>query len=76
MKQNCILMELPTLIIFSYLSGGTLVTKIAVLNKKWRKKLPLSALLDQLKILTLKTSCADNYLMPNVNSFKYASTFV
>lgn len=76
MKHDYIPMELPTLIIFSYLSGGTLANKIAVLNKKWRKKLPQSALLDQLKIVTLKAASAENYLMPNVNSFKYASTFV
>ncbi len=42
------------LVVFSYLTGADLYHKIALLDKSYRKTLPISGLLDQEKLLKLK----------------------
>jgi hypothetical protein len=68
--------ELPTLIVFSFLPGNILLHKIALLNKRTRAKLPNSAIIDQIKVVTVKEFQNDFEIIPAVDSFLYTISLV
>jgi len=57
---------------FSYLTGCDLFHKISVTCKAMRKSLPNSGLLDQIKVITIKSKYDDYPGYLPVDSFKYA----
>lgn len=65
------------LLTFSYLSGSDLYHKVAVLDKKTRELLPHAGLLDQKKVLEMKSKPkkdAVKYALSMVDSFRLKDT--
>ena len=59
------------LLIFSYLNGCELFHKIAVTSKATRNQLPVSGLLDQVRVITFKVQNNDSPTLLPVDSFRY-----
>ena len=79
-KKDVVQKLLPTLrnsnhlwlVTFAYLPGCDLFHKIALLNKFFRRELPSSGLLDQIRVIKIKAPSSDDPTDLPLDSLKYA----